>query len=166
MTLLSAEVARDDGSFGIPFDHMALRVDLDGRPWLADVGFGESFLRPLPLEERNEGDYRLRQADDVWLLLHGDEAKYRFTLTPRRLEDFARGCEHHQSSPETMFTQKLITTRATPDGGRVTLTPDRLVRHASGERSDEPIRNLDEWRQALAEQFDIVLETDPCGDLF
>ncbi len=47
VTLLSAEVARPEGGFGIPFDHMALLVEADGGLWLADVGFGDSFLYPL-----------------------------------------------------------------------------------------------------------------------
>ena len=48
VTLLSARVARSNGEEGPEFDHLALRVDL-GEPWLADVGFGESFLEPLRL---------------------------------------------------------------------------------------------------------------------
>src|SRR6266849_8664811 len=44
-TLLSARASRKDGSYGPEFDHLALRVDLDA-PWLADVGFGDSFLDP------------------------------------------------------------------------------------------------------------------------
>ncbi len=51
LTLLSARVARPDGSYGPEFDHLALRVDL-GEPWLADVGFGDCFLEPLRLESR------------------------------------------------------------------------------------------------------------------
>jgi hypothetical protein len=31
------------------FDHLTLRVDLD-ETWLADVGFGESFLEPLRIK--------------------------------------------------------------------------------------------------------------------
>src|SRR5258706_4705129 len=42
VTLLSARVV-NDGQVGPEFDHLALRVDLD-RPWLCDVGFGDSFL--------------------------------------------------------------------------------------------------------------------------
>src|SRR5246127_1155601 len=48
VTLLSARVAREGGSASPDFDHLALRVDLD-EPWLADVGFGDSFLEPLRL---------------------------------------------------------------------------------------------------------------------
>ena len=49
VTLLSARVAREDGSYGPEFDHLTLLVDLE-EPWLADVGFGECFLEPLRLD--------------------------------------------------------------------------------------------------------------------
>ena len=42
VTLLAARVARPQGGEGPEFDHLTLRVDLE-EPWLADVGFGESF---------------------------------------------------------------------------------------------------------------------------
>ena len=50
VTLLSARVGRPDGSLGPEYDHLTLRVDLDP-PWLADVGFGDSFLDPLRLQQ-------------------------------------------------------------------------------------------------------------------
>ena len=53
VAMLSAEVARADGGFGPDFDHMALMVTLEER-WLVDVGFGDSFLEPLRLDERGE----------------------------------------------------------------------------------------------------------------
>ena len=46
VTLLSARVCREDGSFSPEFDHLTLRVDLD-EPWLADVGFGDLFIEPF-----------------------------------------------------------------------------------------------------------------------
>ena len=49
--MLSARVRREDGGFGPEFDHMLLKVMLD-EPWLADVGFGESFVSPLLLQCR------------------------------------------------------------------------------------------------------------------
>src|SRR5918996_1064044 len=51
--MLSAAVARRDGGFGPEFDHMTLLVTLEER-WLADVGFGDSFVEPLLLDERGE----------------------------------------------------------------------------------------------------------------
>jgi|SRR5581483_2518153 len=48
VTLLSGRVRKSDGSDGFEFDHLTLRVDLE-EPWVADVGFGDCFLEPLPL---------------------------------------------------------------------------------------------------------------------
>ena len=44
---LAARVYGAGGEPGIPYDHMALRVRLE-RDWLADVGFGDCFIEPLP----------------------------------------------------------------------------------------------------------------------
>ena len=49
VTLLSARVAHRDGGESPEFDHLTLRVELD-ETWLADVGFGESFLGPLRIK--------------------------------------------------------------------------------------------------------------------
>ena len=164
VTMLSAEVARPDGGFGIPFDHMTLEVVIDGSPWLADVGFGDGFLHPIPLVENAEGDFRLTRDGHAWILAEGSASKYRFTRTPRRLEDFAAACRYHQSSDESTFTQRVVTTRATPEG-RITLTPERLIRHGgdSNQRIETPIGNDIEWRRALEEHFNLVLEHVSCS---
>src|SRR6266704_2972473 len=41
VSMLSARVARRGGSFSPDYDHLTLLVQLN-RPWLADVGFGDS----------------------------------------------------------------------------------------------------------------------------
>src|SRR5216683_1675556 len=53
VAMLSAEVARAEGGFSQPFDHMTLVVKAEQR-WLVDVGFGDSFLEPLLIDERAE----------------------------------------------------------------------------------------------------------------
>src|ERR1041384_4114649 len=68
VTMLSAEVANTDATFSAPFDHMTLLVTLDER-WLVDVGFGDSFIEPLRLDEHGpqiQGDraYRIEPAGD------------------------------------------------------------------------------------------------------
>lgn len=160
VTLLSASVARPDGSFGIEFDHMCLRVDLDDAPWLADVGFGDNFLHPIPLDDAAEGDYRLMRAAGVWTLVHDAEPKYRFELTPRELHDYEAACRYQQTSEDSPFTQRVVTTRATPEG-RLTLTPERLIQRRGSEKTESPIADDNEWRQALEEHFGIVLEDPP-----
>jgi len=59
-----------DGAVGEPFEHLALRVDLD-EPWLVDVAFGYSFAEPLRLVAGIEqtdpmGAFRLVEAEDGW----------------------------------------------------------------------------------------------------
>jgi len=43
VVMLSAGVANPEREFGPDFDHMALLVTLE-QSWLADVGFGDSFV--------------------------------------------------------------------------------------------------------------------------
>ena len=47
--LLAARVY-DGDKLAPPFDHQLLQVRLDGQPWIADVGFGDSFQLPLHLD--------------------------------------------------------------------------------------------------------------------
>lgn len=169
VTLLSAEVARPEGGFGIPFDHMTLLVEIDGDQWLADVGFGDSFLHPLPfvegeVHEEPEYRYRLTRHEPYWHLdraAHdGDDygVQYRFTTAPRLLADYRGGCEYHQTSPDSTFTQKVVATRALEDG-RVTVTQDRVILRQSKNRSETPLADDEAWRSALARHFGIYLET-------
>ena len=165
VTLLSAAVNREDGSPGPEFDHLALRVDLD-EPWLADVGFGDSFLEPLRLQagleqEQDNGRFRIVAAGDALRLERFEAAgawksQFSFTLQPRRLEDFAPMCHYHQTSPESPFTRKRVCTRATPDG-RITLADAKLVLTRNGKKDEQPIQSEEAWRAALKQHFRIAL---------
>src|SRR5438445_10608074 len=72
VSMLSARVARKGGGFSPDFDHMTLLVQLK-EPWLADVGFGDSFTEPKRLDmsglQADQGkDYRLTRKDGCILL--------------------------------------------------------------------------------------------------
>jgi N-hydroxyarylamine O-acetyltransferase len=160
--MLSAGVAKEGGGFGPPFDHMTLLVGLDER-WLADVGFGDSFLEPLLLDEtgeqfREDRAYRIsRSSDDLLLERREDELwrpQYRFTLQPYRLADFAGMCLYHQTSPESHFTRKRVCTLATPEG-RITLSEDRLIMTGNGERREHAVASEEERLNALREYFGV-----------
>lgn len=164
VTLLSARVARADGSDGPEFDHLTLRVDLE-EPWLADVGFGDSFLEPLRLKPAVEQQqigrtYRLTDAEGVFRLevRNGDKWKteYSFTLQPRHLNDFAAMCHYHQTSPESHFTRKRICSRATP-GGRITLSNETLIETRDGSRNEQVLSGEQEWRAKLKDLFGVTL---------
>jgi N-hydroxyarylamine O-acetyltransferase len=165
VTLLSARVARANDDEGPDFDHLALRVDLED-PWLADVGFGESFLEPLLLEAGRDqrdptGTYRLLAQGERLRLekLLPDvswKPQYSFSLQPRRLDEFAGMCHYHQTSPDSSFTQKRICTLATPDG-RITLSEMKLITTSKGEREERSLTSEEEWSSTLYEQFGIRL---------
>src|SRR5688500_13532233 len=164
--MLAAAVARSTGEFGRDFDHMTLLVKLEQR-WIADVGFGDSFIEPLLLDEPGEqtqgarayrfvsdGDHRVlmqRNYDGTWA------PQYRFTLAPHVYADYEEMCEYQQTSPESHFTKGRICTRATATG-RVTLSGLRLITTLNaGERAEEDLAGEEEYNAALRDHFGIVM---------
>ena len=151
---------------------MSLLVTLNdseqGERWLADVGFGDSFLEPLRLdfgrEQVCQGDrvYKIiedeshlimmqRQGSDEW------KAQYRFTLQPYNYADYAEMCRFNQTSPESHFTKARVCTRATPEG-RITLSEMRLITTTAGqERAELLLTNDAEYTSTLKDYFGIVM---------
>jgi N-hydroxyarylamine O-acetyltransferase len=164
VTMLSAEVARRGGEFSQPFDHMTLMVTVDGVRWLADVGFGESFLEPLRIDttsEQVQGDQAFKIIPDAsYLVLLGcsdDEwqPKYRFTLQPHEFVDYEEMCRYHQTSPQSHFTQNRICSLATPEG-RKTLSGMRFIVSTKGGRTERTLASQQEYEQLLREEFGIT----------
>lgn len=168
--MLSAEVANKQGGYSQPFDHMTLMVRGTQR-WLVDVGFGDSFLEPLLLDEPgeqvgSEHSFRIVE-EDGYLILKRREAngwipQYRFTLRPYQYEDFAEMCRYHQTSPESHFTQKRICSRAT-ESGRITLSDMRLIETNHEERHERVLANQREYDAALQQHFGIVMRAHDPG---
>ena len=164
VTMLSAEVAGKDGSFSPPFDHMALMVTLE-QQWLADVGFGDSFLEPLLLDEEAEqlqspDAFRISRAGNYRIVMRREAGEwkpnYRFTLQPYDYDDFRQMCRYHQTSPESHFTQKRICSRAT-ETGRITLSDMRLIETTGGQREERTLNGQNEYDAILRERFGIVM---------
>ncbi len=166
LDLLSARVAHQDGSFGREFDHLLLRVRIDGRDWIADVGFGDSFLEPLLLygyEQDCCGTlYLIDTPQENLLLLRHENGQWRqqylFTTASRRLEDFQEMCVYHQTSPMSSFTRGRIVSRATADG-RITLSDMRLIETRRGAREERSLGSNAEYLEILDQSFGIVLES-------
>jgi N-hydroxyarylamine O-acetyltransferase len=165
VTLLSARAARADGGEGPEFDHLTLRVDLE-EPWLADVGFGDSFLEPLRLEAGREqsdpaGIFRLTEDGSRWQMQKREpggnwKAQYSFSLQPRELQEFAGMCHYHQTSPDSPFTRNRVCSQATEEG-RVTLSEMKLIATRKGQREERILASEDERMKVLQEQFGISL---------
>lgn len=164
--MLAAGVAKRDGGFGPEFDHMTLMVTLAER-WLADVGFGDSFLEPLLLDARDEQVQGMRSfrivPDNNHLILqrreHGGEwePQYRFTLQPHTFSDYEQMCHFHQTSPESHFTKAPLCSLATPDG-RFTLSGLRLITTSAQQRDEQALENRDDFDHILRARFGIVMK--------
>jgi N-hydroxyarylamine O-acetyltransferase len=144
VTLLGGAV-ESDGELSEDLVHLLVRVDLE-RPWISDVGFGESSLEPVPL-----------YADGERAAIENGGARVLFSLTPRRLEDFAAQCHRLQTSPDSWFVTRRTCTIARPDG-RDTLSDLRLIETRAGERQERHLTGEEEWRAVLRERFGVVLD--------
>lgn len=163
--MLSASVANAQGEWGPEFDHMTLVVTLQQR-WLVDVGFGDSFIEPLALDERSQKvqrtrAYRIEDAGDRLILSQSDQSdnwkpQYRFNLQPHVYGDYAEMCLYHQTSPQSHFPQRRICSLLTADG-RITLSQGRLITTRGNAKEERELNDGAEVAKVLREQFDIVL---------
>ncbi|CAL8400333.1 unnamed protein product [Arctogadus glacialis] len=172
VTILSGQVKNAiTGCYGPPFDHLISVVSLRGRRWLCDVGFGSAgFSVPLSLDAWGEPQttgqrvYRVREeGDQRFLEWRGEPGRvtdgewkgiYKFTLEPRRREDFTAMCDYHQSSPSSIFFCKSVCTLLQPDG-RLTLVGRTLTTTTS--RTDESALKTS-GRTLTDEEIPVVLE--------
>ncbi|MFE3169738.1 arylamine N-acetyltransferase [Streptomyces sp. NPDC059224] len=182
VALLAGRVYGEEGRLGIPYDHLALRVRaVDGGEWLADVGFGAHSHYPLAFAERGEqedpgGTFLItgaapdaagagRQpgapAGDLDVLRDG-KPQYRLEVRPRVLGDFTAGAWWHSTSPSSHFTQSLVCSRVTEDGGRITLGGRTLtVTAADGAREVRELEGDEEVLRVYRERFGIDLDRVP-----
>lgn len=172
VTYLNARVFNRTGDLGIDFDHLALLVQTphQSENWLVDVGFGDSFNKPLSFEEHNEQvqglrAYKLEQTSEgyiVWQKNYGGiwEQQYFFDLQPHKFpEEYEAACSYHQTSPASSFTRGSIISKATPDG-RISLEDSRLIVTTNGQRTEHPLKDEDEFHQLLKIHFDIILSEE------
>ena len=172
VAMLSAEVANAAGEFGPRFDHMTLLVSLDQR-WLVDVGFGDSFIEPLWLDDPGEQIQRQRAyrvlSDGTTFTMSQREAaedwkaQYRFTLQPYEYADYAEMCHYHQTSPQSHFTRARLCSRAT-ETGRVTLSGMRyIITNNEGQptREERTLASEAEFAAILRDQFGVVMNVMP-----
>jgi N-hydroxyarylamine O-acetyltransferase len=165
VTLLSARVFDGDRP-GPPFDHLALRVDLD-EPWLVDVGFGKFSQYPLRLGASGDqhdrgGVFRIVKDSgrgDVDVIVDGTP-EYRLDLRPYKLSDFVPTCWWQQTSPQSHFTQSLMCSLTT-ESGRVTLSGAKLIHTVDGERREHLLDGDADVLDAYRTYFGISLDQVP-----
>lgn len=104
---------------------MLLRVEVDGEPYLADVGFGgEGLLLPIPMRpgkaiEQFAWRFRLCHEAGIWLLQTGGLEDWRdlyaFTLEPQEVVDYEVANYYVSTHPDSRFTRTLTVQLPTRD---------------------------------------------------
>jgi N-hydroxyarylamine O-acetyltransferase len=164
--LVSTHVTRADGSLMAPGDHVALIVEFKSgletaspqTAWLVDVGWGNGFLDPLPLEVGTctQGflEYRLENFGESWSFFNQQYGAdgFSFTLEPRNLEEFQERCTWQQSSPESGFVRVAVCQLFTPDGIN-TLRGAVLTTIRSTGKLEQTISSFEEYDKVLREDF-------------
>jgi N-hydroxyarylamine O-acetyltransferase len=151
-----------DDAPATPRTHMVVLVTLDGRPWLADVGFGAA-VPPAPLAmDRTEPQptaherYRITRRDGEWeVAAQIDDrwaALYRIDADPAHAIDYIVGNWYTSAHPESHFRHQLIAARTTAEA-RFGLRDNRLTVRLADGRIDRRYLTADEIERALAEIF-------------
>jgi N-hydroxyarylamine O-acetyltransferase len=152
--------------------HMLLRVEAEGKSWLADAGFGGNtptgplqFVpdieqstphEPFRLIRRDDSDWRLQLfAADAWQTL------YRFDLQPQFPADYRVSNYWTSTNPDSHFVTGISAARA-PAGRRLTLRNRQYVEHITGgATSKRTLATTAEIRAVLQDEFLLRLRGDP-----
>jgi N-hydroxyarylamine O-acetyltransferase len=166
VTLLASAVNRAVHGLAAERNHLILRVRLE-RDYLVDVGFGNGFFQPLPLEpglyQQGWQAFELAQMGDHWRLIdHGSGGPgYDFTLEPRQMGDFAAQCQHLQTAPDSGFVRAMVCYRFM-HGQIVNLRGLVLRRYGNGGLTETTLQDERAYHRTLTEVFGLRL---PDGDL-
>jgi N-hydroxyarylamine O-acetyltransferase len=152
--------------------HMLLRVEAEGKSWLADAGFGgqtptgplelvsgieqSTPHEPFRLIRRDDSDWRMQaQIDGTWMTL------YRFDLQPQFPADYRVSNYWTSTNPDSHFVTGVSAARA-PAGRRLTLRNRQFAEHtAGGATTKRTLATTAEISAVLQDEFLIRLPDDP-----
>jgi N-hydroxyarylamine O-acetyltransferase len=151
--------------------HMLLRVELEGRSWLVDVGFGgmtpTGALQLMPQAEQVTAHepFRLLICEGDWYmqarLPAGWKTLYRFDLQLQYPIDYRASNYFLSTHPDSHFVTGLSAARAVP-GQRLALRNREFTWHPThGESTRRTLRSAMEIREVLENEFLIRLPLHP-----
>ena len=150
-------------------NHLCVQVVIDDVPYLVDVGFGDSFTRPLRLlagagvQTDPMGEFEIVRGEGRQFTLYKFEMGerkpcYRFARVPRNVEDFTEVTKLIAVDPNKPFKAMPFATRLL-DGGpnRVTILKDKIKFRRDGVWEEQPVAES-EWQNKLFEWFSFRTE--------
>ena len=154
-----------------PRGHMLLLIDLDGHPFLADVGFGGVTLTsPMRLQVGVEQHtphetFRLSESGDAFLM----EAKigsvwrplYRFDLQEHLLPDYEVTSWYLSNHPSSHFVTGLIAARPDLDRRYALRNNELAVHHMNGATDRQVMTSAAALRATLENTFRVAVPDGP-----
>ena len=158
----------------LPRSHMVLRVNLDGRLFIVDAGFGGLTLTaPLRLEtgvdqETPHERFRLMRADDSFVVEARvrDEWKalYRFDQQRQAIADYEVTSWYLSTSPKSHFLTSLVAARAKTDRRLALRNTDFAIHHQDGYTERCSLLSAKDVRATLEGEFGISVPSGPQVD--
>ncbi len=157
----------EPGSPVPPLTHRVLRVMIEGRPWLADVGFGSAVsTAPLRMDVREPQPTR----HDVYQLLPvGSQLMLRALVDGQWRPVYSIASEpmldsHYEMAnwytsthPDSHFRKRLIVTRTTPEARNI-LADGRLTVRRPGRRAEKHFLDAGQILETLESIFGLPVE--------
>lgn len=137
-------VVRGDDAFG---NHLVLLVNMEGKTWVADTGFGDGVIDPIPLEQgaivQRGFNFSLEELEPgLWRFhnhQHGGAPSFDFRTDVADEDLFARKCQFLQTSTESPFVMNLVCQRFVEGGYDIQL--GRLAKRVTPNRVDSWLLN-------------------------
>lgn len=158
---LAGAVLRDQRGDSAIGNHLVLCVYLD-QPYLADVGFGDGLIEPVPIIagpiRQDFLNFRLELLADQWWRFHnhpaGGAASFDFQLHAAQPEVLASQSRWLQTSPQSGFVQNAVCQRY--ESGELFMLRGRVLRIITAIGANERTLNtVDEYVAVLEKNFGI-----------
>ena len=158
-----------------PRTHTLNLVEVEGEDYIADAGFGGSYVPPMRLVadevvETSDGNrHRLvRAGEHGWMLQRdaggGWKRQYSFTTDKVWPADLEAANHWTATRPDTRFTSLRIVSGTLPDGF-VSLTGRTLTVTRKGVAEAREVESAEEYRRVLDETFGLKLADEEVGAL-
>ena len=162
VTHLAGGVMRAALGEAVVGNHLVLLVQLD-RPYIADVGFGDGLIEPVPLEQGPIRQRRLRfQFEDLgqgWWRFHNDPGggapSFDFEIKQADESLLDERCAWLQSDPQSPFVLNAVVQRHLPDG--LAIMRGRTLKLLGAETTARNLSTADEYVETLTSVFGLTL---------
>jgi N-hydroxyarylamine O-acetyltransferase len=175
----------------VPRTHVLLLLELGGEPWIADAGFGGSYVPPMPLRDGVEvetpdgarhrlvrtgergslsGEFLLERAgsrdtSDGRAIDHGDwQGQYCFDLAEVHALDLEQANHWTATHTKSRFVGTHIASVVLEDGF-ASLNERVLKVHAGGQTREREITSPQDYAEQLSTRFKIDLLVDEAASL-